>query len=130
MPATSLFDRVVSTLFGQNDVKDEAEQQLLADLIETIVDTVEPRVRLHGRYQQKLQGCVRATIAYLRAIGATPLEPVLLTRAHWNEDARVNAFFARADDVPAFLGRSKELRAFFDDPANAEVAEAFALLGM
>jgi hypothetical protein len=55
---------------------------------------------------------------------------VLLTRANWNEDARVNAFFARADDVPTFLGRSKELRAFFGDPANAEVAEAFALLGM
>jgi len=130
MPATSLFDRVVSILFGQNDVKDEAEQQLLADLIEAIVDTVEPRVRLHRRYQQKLQGCVRGTIAYLRAIGRTPLEPVLLTRANWNEDARVNAFFARADDVPTFLGRSKELRAFFGDPANAEVAEAFALLGM
>jgi len=130
MAGTSLFDRVVSALFGQADIKDEAEQQLLADFIETIVDTVEPRVRLHGRYQQKLQGCVRDTVAYLRTIGRMPLEPVLLTRANWNEDARVNAFFARADDVPAVLGRSKELRAFFDDPANAEVGEAFALLGM
>jgi len=94
------------------------------------VDTVEPRVRLRKGYQKKLEGCVGATIAYLRSIGKTPLEPVLLTRANWSEDARVSAFFARADDVPAFLGRSKELRAFFDDPANAGAEEAFALLAM
>ena len=130
MAAASLFDRVVSALFGQADVKDEAEQQLIGDMIEMIVDTVEPRVRLRTGYQNKLKGCVRATIACLRSIGKTPLEPVLLTRANWNEDARLNAFFARADDVPAFIGRSKELRAFFDDPANEGVEEAFALLGM
>ena len=130
MAGPSLFDRVVSALFGRADVKDQSEQQLLADMVEMIVDTVEPRVRLHASYRQKLQDCVRATIAYLRSIGKTPLEPVLLTRANWNEDPRLNAFFARADDVPAFLGRSNELRAFFDDPANADVVEAFALLGM
>jgi hypothetical protein len=130
MAATSLFDRVVSALFGQADVKDEADEQLIGDMIEMIVDTVEPRVRLRTGYQNKLKGCVRATIACLRSIGKTPLEPVLLTRANWNEDARLNAFFARADDVPAFIGRSKELRAFFDDPANEGVEEAFALLGM
>jgi hypothetical protein len=104
MAAASLFDRVVSALFGQADVKDEAEQQLIGDMIEMIVDTVEPRVRLRTGYQNKLKGCVRATIACLRSIGKTPLEPVLLTRANWNEDARLNAFFARADDVPAFIG--------------------------
>ena len=130
MAGTSLLDRVVSALFGPPAVKDEAEQQLIDEMIEMIVDTVEPKVRLRANYATKLKGCVRATIAYLRSIGKTPLEPVLLTRASWSEDARVNAFFARADDVPAFLGRSKELRAFFDDAANAGVEDAFALLGM
>ena len=130
MAGTSLLDRVVSALFGPPAVKDEAEQQLIDEMIEMIVDTVEPKVRLRANYATKLKGCVRAAIAYLRSIGKTPLEPVLLTRANWNEDARVNTFFARAGDVPAFLGRSKELRAFFDDPANAGVDEAFALLGM
>ena len=130
MAGTSLFDRVVSALFGPADAKDDAGQALIGDMIEMIVDTVEPRVRLRTGYQKKLKGCVGTTIAYLRSIGKTPLEPVLLTRASWNEDARVSAFFARADDVPVFLGRSKELRAFFDDPASAGVEEAFALLGM
>jgi hypothetical protein len=130
MAGTSLIDRIVSTLFGKSDVKGEAEQQLVSELIETIVDTVEPRVRAHGRYQQKLEGPLRSTIAYLRAVGKLPAEPLLLTRANWNEDPRLNAFFARADDVPAFLGRSKELRAFFESPANAAIEEAYALLGM
>src|SRR6476646_454589 len=80
LAATSLFDRVVSALFGQADVKDEAERQLIDDMIEMIVDTVEPRVRLRTSYQEKLKACVRATIACLRSIGKTPLEPVLLTR--------------------------------------------------
>jgi hypothetical protein len=53
-----------------------------------------------------------------------------LARANWSTDPRVNAFFGSADDVPEFLGRSRELRAFFDDPANAAVDEAFALLAM
>jgi hypothetical protein len=47
-----------------------------------------------------------------------PLEPVVLARARWSGDPCLNAFFGSADDIPAFLGRSKELRAFFDDPAT------------
>jgi len=36
---------------------------------------------------------------------------------------------ATANDVPALLGRSHELRAFFDAPANAAASECHALLG-
>jgi len=130
MTGTSLIDRLVSALLGEPEEEVEGEQQLTADLIEMIVDTVEPRVRALGHYQQKLRGCVRTTLAYLRAIAKAPLEVIVLTRANWNDDPRLNAFFARPDDVPALIGRSKELRAFFEDPANARVEEAYALLGM
>jgi len=132
MALPSVFDRVVAALFGStaSGPDDESEQQLIEETIEMIVDTVEPRVRLHARYRDKLKGCVRATIAYLRALGRQPLEPILLTRKAWSDDPRVNAFFAKPDDVPTCLGRSRELRAFFEDPANADVEEAFALLGM
>jgi len=131
MSAPSLFQRVASALFGDGPPADtEADRQLIADTIEVIVDAVEPRVRLHSGYQAKLEGCVRDTIAHLRAIGREGLDPVLLTRAAWSDDPRVNAFFATADDVRACLGRSRELRAFFDDPDNRDATEAFALLGM
>ena len=132
MALSSLFDRVASALFGggQQPVDSEADRQLIADTIESVVEAVEPRVRFRAGYQKKLEGCVRNSITYLRSIARDGFEPVLLTRKAWSDDPSVNAFFATADDVPACLGRSRELRAFFENPANRDVQEAFALLGM
>ena len=56
MAGTSLLDRLVSALFGPPAVKDEAEQQLIDEMIEMIVDTVEPKVRLRANYATKLKG--------------------------------------------------------------------------
>jgi hypothetical protein len=128
----SLFERVAAALFGggSSAPDDPSEKQLVTDMVELVVDTVEPRVRMNPGYERKLGGCVRTCIAHLRSIGTAPLEPLLLTRAAWSSDPRVNAFFATADDVPACLARSTELRAFFEDPANQGVNEAYALLGM
>ena len=131
MGEPSLFDRVVGALFGGPSTGEaETERQLVADMIEMIVDAVEPRVRLHARYKVKLEACVRTTIAYLRTLGKGALEPLLLTRANWSQDPCVNAFFATADDVRTCQGRSNELRAFFEDPANVGVDTAYGLLGM
>jgi hypothetical protein len=109
MVSPSLFDRVAAALFGRSGHEDQSDKELIADVIEMIVDTVEPRVRLHARYPEKLRECVRTTIAFLRSAGKTPLPSVLLTRANWSEDQRLNAFFATADDVPSVLGRSNEV---------------------
>ena len=130
--AVSLFERVAGALFGggKPSVDDAAERQLVADVTELVVEAVEPRVRSLARYQEKLQGCVCKSIAHLRAIARERLAPILLARAAWNEDPCLNALFATADDVPACLGRSSELRAFFENPSNLDVQEAYALLGM
>lgn len=125
-----LFDRVAASLFGSEKEATQGERQLVAEMTEAIVDAVEPRLRLNSRYREKLDKCVRHSIEHLRTIGRAPLEPVLLARAAWASDPRVNAFFGTADDVGACLGRSPELRSFFDRPANAGVQEAYALLGM
>ena len=130
--AGSLLERVAGALFGGREVSpgDPADRQLVADVIELVVEEVEPRVRSHGRYRERLDPCICKSIAYLRAVGRESFEPILLTRAAWNDDPRLNAFFATADEVPACLGRSAELRVFFENPANGDVPEAFALLGM
>jgi len=126
-----LLERVGSALFGDKPPADSAaERQLLDDMIDAVVDAVEPRARMDSRYRQKLGGCMRGTIAYLRALGREGLEPALLSRAAWASDPRVNAFFGTADDVPECLGRSPELRRFFDAAGNAHLQEAFAVLGM
>jgi hypothetical protein len=132
MDLPALFDRVVSSLFGRDgqNADDAAEKQLVADMTELVVETVDPRLRLQARYADKLEGCVRKTIAHLRAIGREPMEPLLLSRAAWNDDPRLNAFFASANDVPEFLGRSKALREYFNVPSHREAGEACALLAM
>jgi hypothetical protein len=132
MGRSSLIDRVAAALFGaaKPGAGDEADRQLVADTIDLVVDAVEPRIKASPRYRAKLEPCIHKTIAHLRAIAREPLEPVTLSRLAWSDDPRLNAFFAAADDIPACLGRSRELRAFFDDPANADAQEAYALLGM
>jgi hypothetical protein len=114
-----LFDR----LFGA----EKPDAGLVAATIDAVVESVEPKVKMHSRYRQKLEPCIRKSIEHLRSLASEPLEPVLLTRAAWMSDPRVNAFFATAEDVPACLGRSVELRRFFDRDG---AAEAYALLGM
>src|SRR5262245_31741902 len=132
MALSPLFERVIQSLFGRSGdgPEQQVDQKLIDDTIEMVVETVEPRVRHHSRYKQKLKPCVRETIAHLRSLGKAPLEPIVLARKAWSGDPRLNTFFATADDVQACLGRTSELRAFFADPANAGVEEAFALLGM
>lgn len=126
MAAASLLDRVAAALFGR--AAPQPDQALVAEMTDLVVDTVEPKVRAHRRYREKLAPSIRTTIAYLREIGRTPLDPLLLARSRWSADPRLRAFFASADDIPAVLGRSKELRAFFADHGGAD--EAVALLGM
>jgi len=126
----SLLDRILSSLFGKEEEREDTDEQLVAELTDAIVDTVEPRVRAHRQYRRELKDCVRTTVAWLRTIGRMPIDHVLLTRSHWGEDPRLNTFFGAPDAITEFLGRSRELRAFFDDPANADVQEAFALMGM
>ena len=97
----------------------------MAELTDMIVDTVEPKVWA-DRHRQKLTACAppwptcasRPHAAAARAAGARGME----------QRPRLNAFFASADDIPAFLPR--DLRAFFEDSAHAGVDEAWALLGM
>jgi len=130
--ALALFDRVAAALFGGGAASpdDATERQLMVDMIELVVEAVEPRVRFHSGYQGKLEGCIRGSIAHLRAIGRQQLEPILLARTAWNDDPRLSAFFATVDEIPACLGRSNELRAFFENPSNSEIGEAYALLAM
>ncbi len=116
-------------LFGSSDSKDP-DNEIIKIAIEAIVDQVEPRVRMDTGYQRKLTGSVRHTLAYLRAFrDELPQEPLTLARAQWSRDPRLNAFFATADDVPAVIGKSRELRALFQK-APPEVTEATAMLGM
>jgi len=125
MAFADLFSGVASRLFGAAAPPD-ADQVIVDETIEAIVEAVEPRIRAERKYRAKLAPGVRATLAHMRAFAQQLPEPVVLSPATWRSDPLINALFARPDDVSALLGRSRELYRFFD--ANAGCAEAHALL--
>src|SRR5258706_16416753 len=100
-------------LFDWLFAAEKPDAALMAQAIDSVVEAVEPKGKMHSRYRQKLEPGVRKSIDYLRSLAREPLEPGLLTRAAWTSDARGNAFFATAHDVPAYLGRSAGLPRFF-----------------
>jgi len=125
----SMFERVVSRLFGSAEASADADRELITDTIDAFVETVEPRVRLASRYREKLATNVAHTLAHLRALAALlPREPRVLSRAAWSQDPYIRSYFAAADDVARCVGRCDELRDFFE--GHAASAEACALLGM
>jgi len=131
-PFATLFSNVASRLFGGSvpAAAGAVEPELVQNAVEAIVDAVEPRLRSVSRYQAKLAPAAERAILHLRSLAPRLPEPIALSRAAWSTDPLLNAFFAAPAEVPALLGRSEELRAFFAEPGNAAVAEAHALLGM
>lgn len=131
MPFATLFSNVASRLFGAQAPASAGavEPELVQVAVEEIVEAVDPRLRSVSRYQSKLAPGAERTIAHLRAFAGELPAPIELSRAAWSSDPLLNALFGAAADVPVLFGRSKELRAFFDAPANAGAAEAHALLG-
>lgn len=127
---------LIASLFGVSEEPEagkdlpERVRAAIPETVDLIVETIDPRLKLVPDYQEKLGAGVRRTVAYLRSLVPEPPPPIELSQKTWGADPRVNAFFAAAEDVPRIMGRSKELRAFFDDPANADVQEAIAMLGM
>src|SRR5262249_18774651 len=79
-------------------------------------------------YREKLAANMMRTITHLRDLGRAPLHPVVLARDAWSDDPFLRAAFASAADVPTLIGRSEEIRAFFQEHAACE--EVFALLHM
>ena len=126
---SSLFERAVSTLFGSSAKASDVDRQLIQETTDAFVETVEPRVRLSSRYREKLADNVAGTLSHLRKLGAQlPSEPIVLSRGAWSEDPRVRAFFVAPDEVSTCIGRSDEVREFFE--SHSDCNEAYALLGM
>jgi hypothetical protein len=127
------FLNVASKLFGAAPAgrAGTVEPELVKIAAEAIVEAVDPRLRVVSGYQRKIETGVVRTILHMRELAKElPHEPIELSRDAWGADQQLNAFFATAADVPATLGRSAPLRAYFESPVNAGAADAYALLGM
>ena len=126
---------VIASLFGRGKPAAEEElpphlAELLPEALEFVVNTVEPKLRYASGYPDKLEAAVHHTLVFLGGLELDLPEPIKLCAADWNSDPRLNAFFASPNDIGRIMGRSSELRAFFDDVGNVSVDEAAAVLAM
>jgi hypothetical protein len=130
MAFADLFSSLAAKLFGAAPpaAGAAADPELVSMGVEAVVEAVDPRLRTLSGYARRIAPSVTRTIAHLRELGRLLPEPITLSRAAWAEDPFLNAAFATADDVPLLLGRSAELKDFFN--GNPGAAEAYALLGM
>ena len=112
---------------AQFDPRDTSDELTMRAIDKAVVLT-NPRLKLVRSYQQRLAPSVEASITYLREhIVALP-PPITVSASLWSVDPALRAFFVGAADIPAAVGRSKNLRTLFAKyPA---LDEAFLILGM
>lgn len=127
MAFAELFTDIATRLFGPGAPPD-ADQALVDDAIEAIVDAVDPRIRAERSYRRKLAPGVRRTLEHMRAIGRRLPAPIALSPASWRSEPLLRCCFARPEQLRELLGRSRELYRFFD--ANPGCDEAHALLAL
>lgn len=107
-----------------------AQRAALEEDVENVVDGIEPKIRLVRGYQKKLQPAVTTARAYIDALVEKIPGPLQVSPKAFVSDPYVNAFFATPQEVRAVFSHSAELKAFFDQPSNADVDSACALLCM
>jgi hypothetical protein len=103
-------------------------KEQIAETVERVVQTTNPRLRFLGRYKKRLAPAVTASLNYAREIVASIPAPHEASAAGWNADPCVRAFFATSDDIKQVFSRAPEVRAYFTQNPAAE--RAFALISM
>ena len=132
MAITDIFARLGAALFARPaaDPADEIDAALLEQIVDAVVEAVDPRLRLMPRYQKRLAPAAIRSIRFLRSLAPRLPTPIELSHAAWAADPYINAFFATSADVPRLLDRSAELHAFFDAAANVRFDAAYGVLAM
>lgn len=123
MPGAWFSAHEASRLSPQQRAANEAD-------VESVVDGIEPRMRLVRGYRKKLQPALATARAYIDTLVERIPGPLDVTPRAFVSDPHVNAFFATPQELRRVFSHSPELRAFFEQPANAEIDTACALLCM
>ncbi len=102
----------------------EAYTALKATLERNMLAGISPQVKLVNSYRSRLAPTIGKALGYVRQIVAALPPPRDLAPSAWANDPNLRAMFATRDDVAEVIGRSHELRAWFDDHLAEEHAHA------
>ena len=115
-------------LRGNSSPPGGPDAALVAEAVERVVQTANPRLRFADRYAQRLGPAVASAMGYAAELLASVPAAREATAAGWAADPCMRAFFATPDDIVRAFSRSTDLRAFFDVHPLAD--EAYAVIGM
>jgi len=103
-------------------------KEQIAETVERVVQTTNPRLRFVSSYKKRLAPAVTESLNYARDIVAGFPAPHETSETGWNSDPCMRAFFATTDEIKKSFSRSQELRAYFNQNPGAQ--KAYALLSM
>lgn len=99
--------------------------ELLAELVEHMVQASDPAIRKVAGYRERLKPPVAGALGYIEALIELIPGPVRLSAEAWDKDALVHALFVHPDELCALIAHSDELAEFF---RKSRAGSAIALL--
>lgn len=116
---------IISRLLGLDTPVDPA----VAEAVEYAVNHVDPRLRIVGGYEHKLQPSVVTALEFANQVAARVPGPVEVSAAAWSADPLLRLLFATADDIPLCFSESREVQAFCADARGLGASHVLAILG-
>lgn len=106
---------------------DEQNTRQIGEAMERLLN-LSPQLRLAQHCHARLAPAVATSLKHIGDLAASLPAPRDINAAAWSSDPYIHAYFAAPDDIARTLGRSEELRAYFDQ--NMDAQEAYGVLGM
>jgi len=113
--------------FGQRYQAGRAQEQILRQATDMIVEVADPSIRQIGRYRKILRSPVAGAMEYCATLVDSIPGPVRLSRQQYHADPLVKAIFTSADELEEVLRIVPENR---DLPEHEKERDSIALLTM
>ncbi len=105
-----------------------ARERELQDIIEHVVDEINPRIRAVSHYRKKLQPSVERALDYCSGLITGIPDSIEVSSKCWRKDPVVKAIFSSAKDLRNAFSLNQDVRHFFDRQLDAP--DCYALLSM
>lgn len=106
------------------------EEAAISAAVESVVDGVDPRIRLLSDYRTKLRPGVKTALAYAAASMKQIPGPIEVDQKTFGTNPLVRALFGSAETLQKTFSLSRPLIEFFQRPENVNQTDCYALLGM
>ena len=109
--------------------EETARRRLYIDqLIEKMVDDIDPRIRGLVGYHKHLYPCVERLLTYTEEVCSRVPEPIEFTKETRRTNATVRSLFANYGQMTEVFSKSKDVQNFFREYPSAD--HAYMVLGM